>query len=928
MLIAYNSNNNRIFIDEAVPQEQYYCPSCKGLLITKKGEIRRHHFAHKPGSKCTDTWYPLYDTSEWHYDWQSRFPKENQEIILKHEGEIHRADVLTGRTVIVFQHSPISSANLQKFIRFYDSFGYKTVWLFDYTEQLSQNEIEIKDYGELIFSKAPKTFEDVDLLDQQTEIFFQLRIKDEQSIVKITDICGNRFDFLKWYSETEFEQYVGLINGKCPPPELPDKNEDKLFDDFCSRYKLMLNDQQKRAVRSVSEASLVLAVPGSGKTTLLIVRIGYMVLCKHIPPEKILAITYTKAATEDMRKRCAAVFGTKIADKVNFHTINSLSYKILLIRSKSRNTPIFEINETKRRGIIIKLYKEQTEEKFVSESVIQDIGTNIERIKNLMLKTDEIQNIKGIDVDMKKMFEAYDREMVNARIMDYTDQVRYAFMAISNTPPLLNMIQDMYPYICVDEVQDTSQLQHKMIQLLARKYNNIFMVGDDDQSIYAFRGAYPDAMLNFKNDYINPFIYHLDINYRSTQDITDKADIFIEKNTGRYKKHIVSARGEGQPVVLIPINRCEEQFSFLANTFEEQQTEAAVLYRNNDSAIPLADMLIRKNITFAINKDIRKENDHPLTQFFEHQTVKDIRSFLKLIVDPYDTDAFMQIYYKLGYGFKKGPAQFTCKIVKHKKKNVFEALIENTKDFISWQRKAYSFSHLFESLKQLSAYDAISKIYNKGYREYLEDKNIDSGKVDILKSIAASEPDIGKFLSRLDKLPSLIQANTDQNSKIVLSTIHSAKGLEYDTVYLLDVFDGTLPKEPPKKCAEYMEERRLFYVAMTRAKNSLFMFRCKSSRSTFIDEVFPKKTSAHLNELTAAVIKKKTFENKETKAGEYNIGDKVEIESEGVGTIINIEEKEFASLGNIHIITILTDKGEIQQCLELLIKGNRIHKLY
>ena len=104
MLIAYSASNNRIFIDEALAQEEYFCPSCKGLLITKKGEIRRHHFSHKPGSKCTDTWYPLYDTSEWHYDWQSRFPKENQEIVLRHEGEIHRADVLTGRTVVVFQH--------------------------------------------------------------------------------------------------------------------------------------------------------------------------------------------------------------------------------------------------------------------------------------------------------------------------------------------------------------------------------------------------------------------------------------------------------------------------------------------------------------------------------------------------------------------------------------------------------------------------------------------------------------------------------------------------------------------------------------------------------------------------------------------------------------------------------------------------------
>lgn len=924
MLIAYSATNNRIFIDEAVPQEEYFCPSCKGLLITKKGEIRRHHFAHKPGSKCTDTWYPLYDTSEWHYDWQSRFPKENLEIVLKHEGEIHRADVLTGRTVVVFQHSPISSVNLHRFISFYDSLGYKTVWLFDFTEQLSQNEISIND-SEIVFSKAPKTFEDVDFLEQQTEIFFQIRLNDEQSIVKITGIRKNRFDFDRWYSEKDFEEYVGLWNGICPPPELSDKNEDKLFDDFCSRYKLTLNNQQKRAVRSVSGATLLLAVPGSGKTTVLIARIGYMVLCKHIPPEKILAITYTRAATRDMRKRCADVFGSEIAERVNFHTINSLSYNILKMRSSYTGREQFPANETLKNKIIRNLYKEQTEEQYVSDTVIQDIGTNLERIKNLMLTPDDIQDIDGIDIDMRKMFSDYDREMVKAGNMDFTDQVRYAYRTISNSEYLLNRLQDMYPFICVDEAQDTSHLQHAMIQLLSRKYNNIFMVGDDDQSIYSFRGAYPDAMLSFKNDYMNAFIYRLDINYRSTQDITDKADMFIEKNSGRYNKHMISARGVGQPVVLVPIKRREEQHTFLANTFAEQRNPAAVLYRNNDSAVPLADLFIRKSIPFSINKDIQKKEDHPLRSFFEHQTVNDIRCFLKLLVDPYDTNAFMQIYYKLGYGFKKNTAYYSCKKVRRGKTDIFEALVEDTKDFPSIQRRAYSFSDFYVKLNSLSTYEAISKIYANGYSDYIEENSLDPGKIDILKALAFSEPDVGNFLTRLDELPELIRTHTDKNSNIVLSTIHSAKGLEYDTVYLLDVFNGLLPKEIAPRSEDYMEERRLFYVAMTRAKNELFMFWCKNDRSSFIEEVFPNETAERLN----TVIKKKSTiaSLAKPKISDFNVGDRVEIIGEGVGTITNIEEREFVSLGNIHIVTVRTEKGEIQKYLDLLIRENGIRKL-
>ena len=164
-----------------------------------------------------------------------------------------------------------------------------------------------------------------------------------------------------------------------------------------------------------------------------------------------------------------------------------------------------------------------------------------------------------------------------------------------------------------------------------------------------------------------------------------------------------------------------------------------------------------------------------------------------------------------------------------------------------------------------------------------------------------------------------------RNSNIVLSTIHSAKGLEYDTVYLLDVFNGLLPKEVAPRSEDYMEERRLFYVAMTRAKNELFMFWCKNDRSSFVEEVFPNETAERLN----TVIKKKppTASPARPKISDFNVGDKVEIIGEGVGTITNIEEREFVSLGNIHIVTVRTEKGEIQKYLDLLIRENGIRKL-
>ena len=389
---------------------------------------------------------------------------------------------------------------------------------------------------------------------------------------------------------------------------------------------------------------------------------------------------------------------------------------------------------------------------------------------------------------------------------------------------------------------------------------------------------------------------------------------------------MISARGEGQPAVLIPIKRREEQYTFLANTFLEQRTPAAVLYRNNDSAIPIADLLIRKNISFALNKELRNEDDNPLKQFFDNQVVKDIRCFLKLTVDPYDTEAFMQIYYKLGYGFKKNTAYYTSKLVKQRRMSVFDALIEDTKDYPSIQRKAYSFSDFFVRLRVLSTYEAISKLCEQGYNDYMEENDLDPNKAEILRAIAISEPDVGKFLVRLENLPSLIRSQIDRSSPIVLSTIHSAKGLEYDTVYLLDIFDDILPKDPSAPGEDYMEERRLFYVAMTRAKNALFMFHSKTLPSAFVEEIFPNKTAARLKKSSDSMIKKKPSADFVSRA-EYKVGDRVEIKSEGIGTITEIEEREFVSLGLLHMITVKIGNNETQKALEILIRENRISKV-
>ena len=318
-------------------------------------------------------------------------------------------------------------------------------------------------------------------------------------------------------------------------------------------------------MKCIDGAVLLLAVPGSGKTTVLVTRLGYMVHCAGIKPENILTMTYTKSATEEMRARFASLYGDEYAGEMKFCTINSLSNQIIQYYSSSgygKRKPFDVADEQTTAMIIGRMYK-QVNDDYATDSVIKEIKTAITYIKNMMLTDEEIAETDfGIN-NMSQIYFRYCETLEANGLMDYDDQMRFALRVLRRYPKILELYQERYRYICVDEAQDTSKLQHEIIKLLASKYGNIFMVGDEDQSIYGFRAAYPDALLNFQSDYSNAKVLLMEHNYRSTGEIVNTANSFIARNKLRHPKIIRPTNGNGGPIRVVYASNRRAQYLYL-----------------------------------------------------------------------------------------------------------------------------------------------------------------------------------------------------------------------------------------------------------------------------------------------------------------------------------------------------------------------------
>lgn len=940
MYIALDKEQKRISIKDAVQGDAFFCPVCLEKMFVKAGTERARHFSHFPNCECNDSWNGQYDMSDWHYEWQNQFPAKNQEVVVQCDDIRHRADVLTDRTVVEFQHSPLSSGKFNdRNVFYHGNIGYKVVWLYDMREDYEQDLlVESDSNGYFLWNKPRSTFRKYNLRAGEIDLFFQIADEGE-CILHIQAFTNDGFCMKRKYTKDAFLAYVGLINGVCPPPLHLDTQIDEDFRVFSEKYNIKLNPQQQRAVQAVSGANLMIAVPGSGKTTVMVARMGYMIYCKRIAPENILAITYTVSATNDIKRRFAAKFEPEMASRLNIRTINSLCEQIIKRYVQKYNRQRFTLlKEDEQIAIIRKIYIELTGDKFPHDSDIIEAQTVISYIKNMMMTTPELRAEYLQDGSIYEFFfNIYDETLKSQRRMDFDDQLIFTKIFIEKVPSLLDELQNQYKYICVDEAQDTSKIQHEIIRILASKTNNIFMVGDEDQSIYRFRAAYPRALLDFTDTYTNPYILFLETNYRSTKPIVSAAQRFISQNINRHsEKHMVASRGDGKPIERITVRRKHQQYSSIAAISKGEHAQMAVLYRNNGSAIPLMDLFLRENIPFNRLKDVGEN-------FFTSKVVQDIVYFLRFALNQNDAEAFNHVYYKCGYGFNKNAAYWSCKKAQQKRITIADELVNQMERWPTLMRKAEDFRNKFKKIAASKPDDAIDLICRFWYYAYAKEKELDIGKVDILYSLAVREETIKGFLERLSLIPRLIESYrcTEQNP-VILSTIHSAKGLEFDTVYIVDVYDGCLPHSSREDAQEqeridnYEEERRLFYVAITRAKNELHLFYVSECESGFVNEVAPpvntpKEPVKHHPDIQikgprVQVPSVPKVEDPSVpiapELAAYIVNTRIKHDAYGEGIIVGSEIKQ----GGLHIIEVQFDNGNKNQFqLDVVVNAGLMH---
>lgn len=624
--------------------------------------------------------------------------------------------------------------------------------------------------------------------------------------------------------------------------------------DFRQRFGIDLSEQQAAVVTHSDGPSLILAVPGGGKTTTLLCRTAYLIKELHVNPREILTLTFSRASANDMKQRYEELFASKLmatgfGEKVHFSTIHSFTYQVVMhyYQQNRCNLRLIEgsVKEQPSKSQLLRHIYHQINEEYLQEGDYEGLVNAISYIKNIMLNKEEINNYKSGIQNFHAIFGQYEAIKAEQGLIDFDDMLTHCYRIFCEEPLVLKHYQERYRYIQVDEAQDTSQLQHAIIELLVNHHKNVFYVADDDQSIYGFRGACPQYLLDMKSIYPQVKIYRMEENYRSTGHIVKVSNRFIKANTKRFEKEIFTCKEEGYPIEIRQVLTLEKQYDDIINglAFTNDYEKHAILYRNNDSAVYMAQKLHEKGIGFYI-RDFRG-------RFFEHWIVKDMLDMMTFAHDTTQIQLFSQFYYKLK-GFyiskqmieqAKTMGQGSCS---------FERLLQ-ANDLEGYKReKLNDLKYHFQILKRKKVEEAIGYIrYNMGYEQFLEDRTDKAegqlsnyqSLLTLLAHLGKDVVDVYELKDKLGNLEKIMNEATHNLGKkvVTLSTAHSSKGLEWDNVYLIDLLEGTFPPHIGTGLAGQLqleEERRLFYVAMTRARQGLVLYQTKQGMpSQFLDEV-------------------------------------------------------------------------------------------
>lgn len=594
---------------------------------------------------------------------------------------------------------------------------------------------------------------------------------------------------------------------------------------FCQKFNICgLNEQQEAAVRRVNGATLLLAVPGSGKTTVIVARTGYLMYVAGVKPENILTITYTRAAAKEMKERFIKKFAPERIPA--FSTINSFCLSVINTCAKEKYIHVPKLvpnNESIVRAIAAKMLPE-----YPSDSQVRSLAQKVCKAKNKLMTFQEIETIEENSLDFSAFYQAYKLYMSEHDLMDFDDQLLMANDLLDEYPDILQRAHEKFRYVSVDEAQDTSYVQHLIVQKLVGRNGNIFMVGDEDQSIYGFRGAYPAALLDFQSNYNEPCILRMETNYRSDRNIVSAANQFIKLNTRRLDKNMRAQSQKDGAIVVTCIDRMEQQAELLLERIRNQKPDEslAILYRNNDSAIPLINLLQMNGI--------QVQTRDATGTFMTNYVIRDLLDFMLLALNPADTTAFGHLYYKMGLYMKGVTAKRIIEAVEEGEcRNVFSAAMK----FAGGKGYAWKIECLprdFSDLAKKKPAEAIDYIlFMLDYWSNWLTKKIDAGaseqfislRISILKMVAEKYSTIPDFLAALKNIT---EYKGCEDSNVTVTTIHSSKGLEFDKVILIDMVSGIIPGDSDDRDAEDDEEdARAFYVGATRARHELEIITCR-----------------------------------------------------------------------------------------------------
>lgn len=608
---------------------------------------------------------------------------------------------------------------------------------------------------------------------------------------------------------------------------------------------------QSMAVRHKDGPLLVLAGPGSGKTTVVTRRVQYLIQDCGIAPSSILVITFTKAAANEMKERFLRLMGDDHTT-VSFGTFHAIFFGILKLSYGFTASNILK-EETRYQ------YLKETVEKLHLEiddenEFLSGISSEISLIKNERISPEHYFSKNCSEEIFRKIYEQYEEKKQRARMLDFDDMLVYTWELLSQRPDILSAWQKKFQYILVDEFQDINQLQYDILRLLAAPENHLFIVGDDDQSIYRFRGARPEIMLNFQKDYPDAGKVILADNFRSTNQIVEAAGKVIRQNQSRFVKEIQARGGDGLPVKVLEFLDQQQECLYIMKALQGHMeqggrwSDAAVIYRTNTQPRILIQKLMEFNIPFRVRDQ--------MPNLFEHWIAKNIFCYIRLA---------------MGSNLRRD----LLPILNRPKRYINRECLDD--EVISWEHmlmyyedknyvceKIEKLRYELKMLKRMGPFAAINYIrhvigYDDYLREYAQFRRMkEEDLFDVIGELQESARScqtyeewfdyIQKYTEEMEQMRRQQQAVRDG---VQLTTMHSSKGLEYQKVFILDAAEGITPYKKAVLDADLEEERRMFYVAMTRAKKELTIcyakkqFSHEMKLSRFVRELQGKGEGKH-----------------------------------------------------------------------------------